>query len=259
MSGRGFKILEHARSVLREVLSFISALQLLGKPRKVQVEGIDFFLHKTRLVSGAMLDGSYEREDTRSLKHLTKQSEMVVNIGANVGWFPVIAGAMGVPSTSFEPNLDNFRILMRNLASNNLEGIATAFPLAVSDKNMLSSLYGEGTGSSLVASWQGTRGNGAATQTIALDEHFADIFTGRCLFIIDVEGSEGIVLDGMAKLLAKLDHCAVSIEISGRQTEISRKLEALGFDVRNWTRTRVTSPGGETHRNSLFFKGFWDL
>jgi FkbM family methyltransferase len=68
-----------------------------------------------------------------------KKGETLFDIGANVGGYTVWAGVQGINTYSFEPEAENYALLVRNLRLNNLDG--KAFCVALSDKTGLDELH----------------------------------------------------------------------------------------------------------------------
>ncbi|MEM9343195.1 MAG: FkbM family methyltransferase [Pseudomonadota bacterium] len=100
-----------------------------------------------------MQDGVYEAELVTFIAHLIAMSDRFVNVGANAGYYCAIAQTKGVPTLAFEPNPDNFALLARNMQLNGWGEQITALPLAAGETSGFLTLYGEGTGSSLVPGW----------------------------------------------------------------------------------------------------------
>ena len=68
-----------------------------------------------------------------------KEGEVMYDIGANVGSYSILAGAKGVKVYSFEPEAENYSLLVKNLQLNNIE--PNAYCLALSDKEKAGTLY----------------------------------------------------------------------------------------------------------------------
>ena len=64
------------------------------------------------------------------------------DIGANVGMYSIFSAKVAkVKVYSFEPESNNFQILMENIISNNLVDQVKAFPIAIGDTSGFTSLY----------------------------------------------------------------------------------------------------------------------
>jgi FkbM family methyltransferase len=139
------------------------------------------------------------------LRGLLQSAEAFVDVGANCGLFTLIACRAGVPVLAFEPNQENFQLLLRNLAHNRCTG-AEAFQVALSSQPGVMPLFGGGEGGSLESNWGGmTHTYSRLVSVNTLDNLVSGRFPDRRLVIkIDVEGHEYGVLSGADKLLARM-------------------------------------------------------
>lgn len=69
-----------------------------------------------------------------------KPGDVLFDIGANVGSYSVYAGVKGIKTYSFEPEADNYCILVKNLTLNKIE--PNAYCLALSNEEKPGILYG---------------------------------------------------------------------------------------------------------------------
>jgi|TARA_B110000438_G_scaffold300706_1_gene353732 FkbM family methyltransferase len=71
-----------------------------------------------------------------------KKNSVFFDVGANVGMYSIFSAKVSkVKVYSFEPESNNFQILMENIISNNLVGQVKAFPIAIGEKSDFTSLY----------------------------------------------------------------------------------------------------------------------
>lgn len=68
-----------------------------------------------------------------------KEGEVMYDIGANIGSYSVLAGVKGVKVFSFEPEAENYSLLVKNLHLNGIE--PNAYCLAISDEEKAGTLY----------------------------------------------------------------------------------------------------------------------
>lgn len=69
-----------------------------------------------------------------------KEGEVMYDIGANVGSYTVLAGKKGVKVYAFEPEAENFALLVKNMQLNGIE--PNAYCLAISNEEKAGILYG---------------------------------------------------------------------------------------------------------------------
>ena len=160
--------------------------------------------HGVRLVGNrSMQDGTFEPVETAIVKRLLAQVDVVINIGANIGYYASLARRAGRHVVAVEPLPLNLRYLLRNLMANGGDTDTEVYPVAVTTAPGVVALFGANTGASLVKGWAG-----APTHTTTLvpgstvDLIVGDRFAGRrCLVIMDVEGHEFSALQGGTRLL----------------------------------------------------------
>ena len=70
-----------------------------------------------------------------------KDTDIVLDIGANIGVFTVTALQRGAVVVAYEPDYDNFSIAKKNIKLNGLQDCATIHNLGVSDVDKTTWLY----------------------------------------------------------------------------------------------------------------------
>ena len=153
--------------------------------------------------------GSYEKELGTVLKKLLLPKSVFIDIGANIGYFSLIA-SRAVPTATiiaFEPVSYLFAALQENIALNNIKNIQPVLA-AVGEKNEKSLMYlsdSSNTGMSSLRQPENYSGINELTDVISLDNWFADSgLTKVDIIKIDVEGNELGVLRGMNDIANKL-------------------------------------------------------
>ena len=155
-----------------------------------------------------LLDGLWEYEITKFVAATIKPGMVVVDVGANFGYYTLLMSDFAGPSgrcISLEPNPEIVECLRDTVAVNGLTKRCVIHQLAASHHNSEGILVvpkGEPKNGTL---FRDPTEAGASTHTIALrtlDEVLAD--EPRIDFIkIDAEGSEGDILEGMQQTLRK--------------------------------------------------------
>lgn len=151
----------------------------------------------------AMATGTFEPEETRLVRELLQEVDLLVNVGANVGYYCCHALSMGKPVVAMEPIARNLQYLMRNITENGWARQAEIFPVAVGEKADVLKMWGGGTGASLIKGWAGIP-ESYVTQVpvLTLDRLLGDALQGRkALILVDVEGAEYAMLQGAMNTL----------------------------------------------------------
>lgn len=148
----------------------------------------------------------YTKEpDTIEWLHKMKPGEVLFDVGANMGQYSLLAAQRGIRVHAFEPESQNFALLVKNVIVNNISDLVTAWPLAFShqlsvDILHLSSLIAGGSCHAFGKSidFHGTErafpySQGSVAWTM---DAFASKFGYPDYIKIDVDGFEHLVVAG---------------------------------------------------------------
>ena len=151
----------------------------------------------------SMQDGSYEADEVgHFIEHLRK-ADVLIDVGANVGYFSLIARSLNKKVVAVEPLWNNLQFIYHNLSVNDWLDVEV-FPVGLADRPGVSVLYGVGTAASFIKDWAGISTKKRMVPVTTLDILTSGRFIGQELLIkIDVEGLEYSVLKGAASTLAR--------------------------------------------------------
>ena len=176
----------------------------LPRPLRLQVHGAQDRYISRRLRQ----EGIWEPYETSLVIELLRPGDVFVDVGANIGYFTVIAASLvgaGGAVFAFEPAADNFALLRQNLRLNDCEDAVIAVQAALA--------AGEGSGQLFLS--EDNAGDhqvfaaapGRRQEVIAL-HHGSDYLRGRVqrldLLKVDVQGAEYAVMAGLLPLLSEL-------------------------------------------------------
>jgi len=206
--------------------------------------------HRMVLASGDryppidMSMGKYEEETTQLVERLIKPGMVVIDVGAHVGYYTLIA-AKGVGPAgkvyAFEPEPNNHALLLENIELNRYSNVV-AEKKAVSDRVGCSQLYLTALDNGRHSIYRhGLPESGSvAVETTTLDAFLESQGWPRIgLVKIDVEGAEMSVLAGMGQLLQKSDAVNLIVEFNPAilqgvgvdPLEFLEQMGYLGFNV----------------------------
>lgn len=159
------------------------------------------------LARGLLLGNSYEAHTTMLFGELVKPDMVVVDIGAHIGYYTILASKLVGPKGrvfAFEPEPKNYADLKKNIELNRCTNIA-ALRTAVSSRNGKARLFTT-TGSSGECSLIDTRQqprqrpkDAITTDTTTLDNILGSMVVDAIK--IDVDGGEMDVLMGAGKVI----------------------------------------------------------
>ncbi len=164
----------------------------------------------------AMEAGTFEPDEVRVVKQLLCDADVLINVGANVGYYCCFALQAGRRVVAIEPVPNNLQYLYRNLLINDWAERAEVLPVAVGARRGLVDIFGGGTAASLLEGWAGIPSGYRQTVPLTtLDDSVGGRFDDqRCFILIDVEGAELDVLKGATSLLRAARKPVWMIEIS---------------------------------------------
>ena len=162
----------------------------------------------------AMISGDFEPDETKLVNAILERSDVLINVGANVGFYCAHALAAGKTCIALEPHPENVALLLRNLKINHWK--AEVHPVACGSEPDVLELYGGGTSASLVKGWAGqSNTHSLLVPILCLDDIIGSRFSDERVFcLIDVEGAELSVLRGAVNLLRRVPRPVWLTEIS---------------------------------------------
>ncbi len=153
--------------------------------------------------SDSMAQGSFEPEETNVVRRLLADVDVLVNVGANVGYYCCHALSLGKPVIAIEPIARNLHYLLKNIRNNDWATEAEIFPIALADHTDILEIWGGGTGASLLKGWAAIP-ESYVTQVpvLSLDRVLGESLRGKkALILVDIEGAEFMMLQGATQTL----------------------------------------------------------
>lgn len=156
----------------------------------------------------------HEEVTTNLFKNIVKEKNVVVDLGANIGYFTLLAARLigeNGKVFAFEPEPKNYNYLVKNIELNNYKQV-NALQMAVSNKKGKTKLFicNYDTGHHTINKYEGvkaysggrpTKEKSIEIETTTLDEFFRGNENSVNVIKMDVEGAEVLALAGMDKIL----------------------------------------------------------
>ena len=138
------------------------------------------------------------RKDYGNVNH----NDVVIDIGANIGTFSIMATKQGAKVYSYEPMPDTYKLFTDNVLLSNVN--INTFNLGISDKNTTKKLYLNNTGGSVFNSMYVKQKKSININCISLDDVFKMNNITHCdVLKCDVEGGEYDIFYGASKSTLK--------------------------------------------------------
>lgn len=151
----------------------------------------------------SMAAGTFEPEETELVRKLLQEVDVLVNVGANVGYYCCHALSLGKPVIAVEPIARNLHYLMTNIRNNGWSQQTEVFPVALGSRTDILQMWGGGTGASLIKGWASIRESYVThVPVLSLDRVLGNAIKGKkALILVDIEGAEFMMLQGAAQAL----------------------------------------------------------
>jgi methyltransferase, FkbM family len=161
------------------------------------------------LGSVLLINGVYEEYETELFKKLLRPGMVVVDIGANIGYYSLIAaGLVGNEGRvyAFEPEPNNYGLLVKSIDVNGYENVTPVWK-AVSNKHGKVKLFMDKVSPvhpSLSEVNVDYKAGFVEVETVTLDSFFDDfVKDGKVdLIKMDTQGAEGLIVEGAEKVLS---------------------------------------------------------
>lgn len=167
--------------------------------------------------------GNFEKNETNTVRELLLEVDMMVNVGANIGYYCCHALSLGKSVIAIEPLPRNLNYLLNNICLNHWTNNVQIFPVALGNATDILNMWGTDTGASLVRGWANipnsyVRKVPVLTLDIVLGK---SLYNKKALILVDIEGSEFAMLQGAVDALNNHIRPIWMIEITLHQNQPS--------------------------------------
>lgn len=211
--------------------------------------GIKFYV-RPDLYEVGTIDDVFLRNEYITANNIIKDKYVVIDIGANIGSFSILAAmkAPGIKVFSYEPVPSIFARLLKNIRVNRLETVIQPFNLAVAGERGERKLFlhPQISGANTLAPYRDNLEfvqvrNAIPVRALTLQDVFHTNHIEYCDFLkVDCEGAEfEVILNTPPGTLSKIKH--IAIEYHRDPSELSSFLRGHGFSVE--TKPRDSTSG----------------
>ena len=181
----------------------------------IEIDGQKLFLDKEDSLLLSTRKNNYDKFEVECLKQIIKKGDIVVDLGANIGYYTLILAQLVGKSGhvyAFEPEPSNFEILSKNVKENKHEHV-TLVQKAISDKNSKIKLYvsKRNLASHRIFDAEDKR-KSIEVDVTTLDEYFQKFEKPVNFIKMDVEGAEGATILGASKIIEDSKNLVIMME-----------------------------------------------
>ncbi len=144
--------------------------------------------------------GLTEPDDARFALDFLRQGDLFVDVGANIGFYSVLAARRGARVKAFEPTPDARAVCQGNARLNGVEGAVSVREAACGS---VSGTAGFTIGLDIQNHLAPDDPSAVAIEMTTLDQEITDAVTGQLMLKVDAEGHDAEVLAGAGELISR--------------------------------------------------------
>jgi len=219
------------------------------KANTVKIDGHKLFLDSEDSLRLSVY-GQFEAFETEVIKKEIKEGDVVLDIGANIGYYTLIFAKLVGPKGkvfAFEPDPENFALLNKNIKINEYKNVVLINKAVSNETGEIKLYLNEYNKANHQIYPSKNHRKSILIQTTRLDDFFKD-YKGKIDFVkIDIEGAEYLAIQGMSNLLNKNKNIKIITEFypcwlenfNVKSEEYLKLLSKHGFKLYNLNKNAV--------------------
>jgi FkbM family methyltransferase len=160
--------------------------------------------------------GLYEKYETKLFKKLIKKGMVVVDVGANIGYYTLLAArCVGEEGKvfAFEPDPYNYSLLCKNIEVNGYRNVIPVRKAVFSKTGKMKMFLDKSNlGGHSLSEANVNKSASITIEVTSLDDYFKNTDYKIDLIKVDVQGSEMEVLEGMTNIINQNDNLKIITE-----------------------------------------------
>ena len=233
----------HAASLVPAFKTILNKIILSRIPTQITIpEGIIMLDQTDVAVSGALALGAFENTEADLFRKCLKPNLVIIDIGANIGYYAIIAGKGIGPRGkifAYEPENRNFSFLKKNIEANKLANVIP-LKIALSNEKGMSKLYLDEDNKGRHSLAYEKNKECLVIETDTLDNSLEQFGSPAVDIIkIDIEGAEFLALGGMTETIRRNPNLIIFsefypraiIKLGGNPLAYLKKLVEFGFSL----------------------------
>ena len=198
-------------------------IEIQGSKMYINIKESDPMMRQT--LQTYALSSTWEGDTTKLFEKIVKKGNVVVDMGANIGYFTLLSAKLTGREGkvfAFEPNPKNFEYLIKNIGLNNYDNVI-AEQKAVSDTNGNIKLFicPYDTGHHTINQKEGIEAyrlgrkgevSSIDIESVKLDDYMRDKTDKIDVMKVDIEGAEALAFSGMKEIINKNRNIKIFLE-----------------------------------------------
>lgn len=184
------------------------------KPNFVEIDGNKIYLDEKDSLFLSVY-GFHEKTETEIVKNEIKEGNVVLDIGANIGYYTVLfAKLVGEAGKvyAFEAEASNFKILKKNVYENNYNNVMLE-QKAVSNKSGTVKFYiGKDSNTENQLFKPNVKHEEIEVESVSIDEYFKQLNQKIDFVKMDIQGAEPLVIEGMTEIIKTNKNLKIMLE-----------------------------------------------
>ena len=173
-----------------------------------------------KYIGQRIAEGKYETYETKLILCLINENSVVVDVGANIGYYTLLMAKKAKRVYAFEPEGRNFEILKKNIIENNLRNVVLVKAAVGEKKGFVDLLISaENFGDHTVLTGIDNNRKIERVKLVSLDDYLKK---EKCIDLlkIDTQGFEPLVIGGSKKMISKFKPSIFLEYFPGRYKEM---------------------------------------
>jgi FkbM family methyltransferase len=215
-----------------------------GKATTLEIPGVGsvpLFLNPSDpvITQSILTEGIWEASDTHWFVKAVRPGDVVVDAGANIGYYTILASRLVGPTGrvyAFEPDPTAFEILRRNVRLNGADNVV-AEQKALSNANTTLELFiaSDNKGDDRIYQPKGEQRPSIKVPAVRMDDYLRGKVEHVDMVKIDTQGAEAVIIEGMAETIRANEQMVMIVEfwpsgLAGLGSDAAALLKRLRAD-----------------------------
>ena len=184
-----------------------------------------------------IIPGVWERLTTEMFRKVVREGDIVVDLGANIGYFTLLASRLvGKEGKvyAFEPEPANYGLLIKNIEINGYRNIIPVQKVVFNTSGTVKLFIdGRDAGGHRICKYDDDKAQSIEIESVTLDDYFRDKGHPINVIKMDIEGAETAALLGMNRIIRENENLKIFAEFA------PYLMERMGYSAEEFARKLI--------------------